>query len=69
MTCKALVDTLLDADASQVVSFGARFAGVVYPGETLRVSAWRQGDRYSGVVTAPARGGVTVLSDVELLPA
>lgn len=69
MTCKALVDTLLDADASRVGSFGARFAGVVYPGETLRVSAWRQGDRYNGVVTAPARAGVTVLSDVELLPA
>ncbi len=69
MTCKALVDTLLDADAARVGSYGARFAGVVYPGETLRVSAWRQGDRYSGVVTAPARGGVTVLSDVELLPA
>ena len=69
MTCKALVDTLLDADAARVVSYGARFAGVVYPGETLRVSAWRQGDRYNGVVTAPARGGVTVLSDVELLPA
>ncbi len=69
MTCKALVDTLLGADAARVVSYGARFAGVVYPGETLRVSAWRQGDRYNGVVTAPARGGVTVLSDVELLPA
>ena len=69
MTCKALVDTLLDADAARVVSYGARFAGVVYPWETLRVSAWRQGDRYNGVVTTPARGGVTVLSDVELLPA
>ena len=69
MTCKALVDTLLGADAARVVSYGARFAGVVYPGETLRVSAWRQGDRYNGVVTAPARGGVTVLYDVELLPA
>lgn len=69
MTCKALVDTLLDGDASRVESYGARFAGVVYPGETLRVSAWRQGDHYSGLVTAPGRGGVTVLSAVELLPA
>lgn len=34
MTCKAMVDAVLDADTSQVGSFGARFAGVVFPGET-----------------------------------
>lgn len=67
MTCKALVDTLLDSDASRVGSYGARFAGVVFPGETIRASAWRDGDRYVGVVTAPSRDNVTVLSDVELV--
>lgn len=69
MTCKALVDTLLDADASQVVSFGARFAGVVFPGETIRANVWRDGDQYVGVVVAPQRDNVTVLSDVRLIPA
>ena len=69
MTCKALVDTLLDADASQVVSFGARFAGVVFPGETIRANVWRDGDQYVGVVIAPQRDNVTVLSDVRLIPA
>jgi len=68
MVCKALVDTLLDADATRVGGYGARFAGVVYPGETLRVAVWRDVDRYVGVVTAPARDNVTVLADVELLP-
>ena len=68
MTCKALVDTLLDGDASRVVSYGARFAGVVFPGETIRVSGWRAGDRYIGIVTAPARDNVVVLSEVELVP-
>jgi hypothetical protein len=29
---------------------------------------WRDGDRYVGVVTAPSRENVTVLSDVELTP-
>src|SRR4051812_20435397 len=42
MTCKALVDTLLDSDVSAVKTYGARFAGVVYPGETIRVSAWKE---------------------------
>jgi acyl dehydratase len=72
MTCKALVDTLLDGDAAAVGSYGARFAGVVFPGETIRVSVWRDGDGagdgYVGVVTAPDRDDVTVLSDVALLP-
>ena len=69
MTCKALVDTLLDGDAARVGSYGARFAGVVFPGETVRAGIWRDGDRYVGVVTAPSRDNVTVLSDVELVPA
>jgi acyl dehydratase len=69
MTCKALVDTVLGGDAAAVGSYGARFAGVVFPGETIRASLWRDGDRYVGVVTAPARDDVTVLSDVELAPA
>ena len=69
MVCKALVDTALDGDTAAVRSFGARFAGVVFPGETIRASVWRDGARYVGEVTAPARDGVTVLSDVELTPA
>ena len=68
MTCKALVDAVLDAEPARVASYGARFAGVVFPGETLRASAWLEGDRYIGVVAAPARDGAKVLSDVELLP-
>ena len=38
MTCKAMVDALLDGDTSRVGSYGARFAGVVFPGETLKVN-------------------------------
>lgn len=68
MTCKALVDTVLDADTTRVASYGARFAGVVFPGETLRASIWKDGDRYTGAVTVPARDDAAVLSDVELVP-
>jgi acyl dehydratase len=68
MTCKALVDTLLDGDPARVGSYGARFAGVVFPGESLRASVWKDRDRFVAVVTAPDRGGETVLSDVELTP-
>ena len=67
MTCKALVDRLLDADTGRVGSYGARFAGVVFPGETIRAGVWREADRYIGVVTAPGRDDAIVLSDVTLV--
>jgi acyl dehydratase len=40
--CKAAVDAALDGDPSAIRSYIARFSGVVYPGETLRVSVWRE---------------------------
>src|SRR5947209_18111233 len=40
MTCKAITDALLDGDATAVAAYGARFAGVAYPGETLPVNGW-----------------------------
>lgn len=64
--CKALVDEFLDGDVSRVGSYGARFAGVLYPGETLKASVWRDGDRLQAVLTAPTRDDAVVLSGVEL---
>jgi acyl dehydratase len=69
MACKALVDAVLGGDTTQLASYGARFAGVVFPGETLRVSAWKNDTGYTGTVTAPSRDGAVVLSDLELTPA
>jgi len=70
MTCKALVDTLLDGNAAALGSYGARMAGVVFPGETLRVTAWKRdsgdgADGYVGNVTVPARENAVALGDVE----
>src|SRR5207237_8110900 len=42
LVCKAVVDTVLDGDVAQVAAYGVRFAGVVYPGETLRTSVWNE---------------------------
>ncbi len=69
MTCKAMVDAVLDGDPARVGSYGARFAGVVFPGETIRASIWHEEGRFVGVVTVPARDDAVVLSDVELVPA
>jgi acyl dehydratase len=68
MTCKAITDAVLDGDASAVASYGARFAGVAYPGETLTVGIWKEDGRLLASVTAPARDNAVVLSGVELVP-
>ena len=65
--CKAIVDAVLDGDAGHVASYGARFAGVVFPGETLKASIWKEGDRLVASVTVPSRDNAVVLSDVELV--
>lgn len=54
---REVTDGLLDADAAAVKGFTARFAGVVFPGETIRVQAWREATQI--VVSA------TIKSDVE----
>ncbi len=61
---KAVVDTLLGGDVTRVRSYATRFAGVVYPGETLRVRMWRQGSGGVRVsVTAVEREDAPVLAD------
>ncbi|SON60286.1 hypothetical protein MSIMFI_01780 [Mycobacterium simulans] len=69
MTCKAITDALLDGDATAVAAYGARFAGVAYPGETLTVNVWKDDGRVVASVVAPARDNAVVLSGVELVPA
>ncbi|WP_098755634.1 MaoC family dehydratase, partial [Nocardia farcinica] len=41
LVCKAATDTVLDSDATRVTGFRARFAGVLFPGETIRARIWR----------------------------
>lgn len=69
MAGKAIVDTVFDGNAGAVGSYGARFAGVVFPGETLRAAIWNDDGRYVASVVAPDRDNAAVLSGVELTPA
>lgn len=63
---RLVVDALLDADVTQVRGYAARFAGVVFPGETIRVRAWDEGDRILVSATIAGQGerdGAPVLAD------
>jgi acyl dehydratase len=60
---RTLTDELLGGDATRVGSFAARFVGVVFPGDTLRIRAWAEGGR---VVASATRGDDPVLADCVL---
>jgi acyl dehydratase len=66
-------DVLLDGDASRVAGFSARFAGVVFPGETIRISLWDEGDRILMSAAVDGQGterdGAPVLADCVLTKA
>ncbi|HEY0574201.1 MAG TPA: MaoC/PaaZ C-terminal domain-containing protein [Pseudonocardia sp.] len=69
MVCKAVVDALLDGDVTQVRGYRARFAGIVFPGETLRTQVWRTDDEFVLITTAVDRADAPVLADAALTPA
>ncbi|MBT2394011.1 MaoC/PaaZ C-terminal domain-containing protein [Streptomyces maoxianensis] len=66
MTLKAVVDTLLGGNVGRVRSYTTRFAGVAFPGESLRIRMWAgspESDRVQVAVTAVERDDAPVLAD------
>jgi acyl dehydratase len=66
---RELTSALLGSDATRVGGFAAKFAGVVYPGETIRVRGWHEDGRILGSATVEGEGdrdGAPVLGDVVL---
>lgn len=70
---RTVVDALFDSDSAAVRGFTARFAGVVFPGETIRVRAWDEGKQVlvSAAIASgePERDGAPVLADAVLTKA
>ena len=63
-------DVLLGGDAARVGGFSARFAGVVFPGETIRISLWDEGEQVLMIAAVDGPGterdGAPVLADCVL---
>ena len=53
---------LLDGDPTRVRSFSVRFAGSLYPGETIETAVWRDGDTLTLLAPCPERDGQPVLT-------
>jgi multifunctional beta-oxidation protein len=56
------VDHAIGGDVARVARYQGRFAGVVYPGETLVTSLWKESDRVLIEAKTKERG-TTVLSN------
>ncbi|WP_406449580.1 MaoC/PaaZ C-terminal domain-containing protein [Streptomyces sp. NBC_00876] len=63
MTLKAVTDTVLDGDVTRIRSYRTRFAGVVFPGETLRIEMWTEANQVRVEVRAVERDNAMVLGD------
>lgn len=62
IVAKAIVDEILDGDVTALRGLQVRFAGTLTPGETIRTSLWRDGDRMTFTATCVERDDAPVLS-------
>ncbi|MCU7724257.1 MaoC/PaaZ C-terminal domain-containing protein [Actinoplanes sp. KI2] len=68
IAAKAVVDAVLDGDPDRLGGFSARFAGVVFPGETLRTRIWREDGRLVLLTTVADRDDAPALADAVITP-
>ncbi len=60
---KAVVDTVLGGEVARVSSYATRFAGIFFPGETLRIRMWAEEGHVQVSATAVERDDAPVLAD------
>ncbi|MFF9455764.1 MaoC/PaaZ C-terminal domain-containing protein [Streptomyces flaveolus] len=69
MAVKTVTDRLLGGDPARVTGCRTRFAGVFFPGETLRLRVWETPDGYRLTATAAERDDAPVLTDARMTAA
>lgn len=62
ITCRAVLQAYAEYDPARIASHAVRFSSPFYPGETLQVDLWRDGDVVSFEASALERG-VTVIKN------
>jgi acyl dehydratase len=60
ITCRAVLQSVLDYDADQILSHQVRFSSPVFPGDVVTVEMWRDGKQISFEARVKARN-VTVI--------
>jgi acyl dehydratase len=62
ITCRAVLQGVVDYDADQIASHQARFSAPVFPGDVITVDLWKDGKDISFEARVKARG-VTVIKN------
>jgi acyl dehydratase len=60
ITCRALLQTYTDFDPAPLKSLGARFSAPVFPGETVTVDLWRDGQTIAFEARVKDRDAVVI---------
>jgi acyl dehydratase len=66
MACRAVLELIVDWQPECIASQEARFTAPVYPGETLEISLWRQGDSVFFQASVPARRAIVTFGTTQL---
>jgi len=67
ITCRAVLETYCDLDPERMASHAARFSSPVYPGESIAVDLWRDGDVVSFEASVPERGKTIIKNGKSVL--
>lgn len=66
IVARVVTDELLDGRADRIAAFDVRFAGVVVPGERLRIAVWEEPEHWLLAVTCADRDDAPVLTHARL---
>jgi len=67
IACSEVLRRFCGRDPARLARFGARFAGPLYPGETLRFAFWRDGARIAFRATAAERDALVLDNGLAVL--
>ncbi|UPK34464.1 hypothetical protein IVB18_41270 [Bradyrhizobium sp. 186] len=67
ITCRGILQTYADYDPSAFRRHAARFSSPLYPGETLTLKIWKDGDVISFEASVKARGVTVVKNGMTML--
>ena len=67
ITCRSILQTYADFDPAAFRRHGARFSAPVYPGETVTIDLWKDGDVISFEARVKARNAVVIRNGMTVL--
>ena len=67
ITCRAVMEAYCDLDPAHVASHAARFSAPVFPGDTIAIDLWRDGDVVSFEASVPERGKTVIKNGKSVL--